>query len=93
MSNYPIIFGFRDLVQGDGYLAGIAVEGRALMHEDEDGSYWIEGVNPGGFSAVGKSPAAVLESFRRSYREILFDIATEAPGRADERRLVGQAER
>ena len=77
MKNYPIIFGFRDLVQGEGYLAGVAVEGRALIHEEE-GEYWIEGVHPGGFSAVGHSPAAVLEDFRRSYREILFDIATDA---------------
>ena len=88
MSDYPIIFGFRDVVQGDGYLAGIAVEGRALLHEGDDGAYWIEGVNPGGFSAVGGSHAAVLESFRRSYREILFDIAAEAPSFADFEREV-----
>ena len=78
MKNYLIIFGLWDLVQGNGYLVGVAVEGRALMHEEEDGSFWIEGVNPGGFSAIGASSAAAIEDFRRSYRAILFDIASDA---------------
>lgn len=80
MKNYPIIFGLRDLVQGEGYLAGVIVEGRALMHEEGDGSFWIEGVNPGGFSAIGASSADALEDFRRSYRAVLFDIASDASG-------------
>ncbi len=79
MKNYPLIFGLRDLVQGEGYLAVVVVEGRALMHEEDDGSFWIEGVNPSGFSAVGASSADALEDFRRSYRSVLFDIAFDSP--------------
>lgn len=78
MKRYPIIFGLRDLIQGDGFLAGVAVDGRALLHEEEDGSWWAEGVNPGGFVATGTSAAAALEEFRRSYTAILFDIAEDA---------------
>lgn len=79
MKNYPIVFGLRDFVQGRGFLAGVSVNGRALMHEEDDGSFWIEGVQPGGFSAVGTGPADALEDFRRSYRAVLFDIASDAP--------------
>ena len=78
MKRYPLIFGLRDLIEGEGFVAGVVVEGRALVHEEDDGSLWIEGVNPGGFSAVGESPAAALEDFRRSYRAVLFDIASDA---------------
>lgn len=77
MSHYPIIFGLRDIIQGDGFLAVVAVQGRALLHED-DGGVWVEGVNPGGFVATGKSVAEALEEFRRSYSAILFDIADDA---------------
>jgi len=77
MSRYPIVFGLRDIIQGNGFLAGVAVEGRALLHEEE-GGVWVEGVNPGGFVATGHSVAEALEEFRRSYTAILFDIAEDA---------------
>jgi hypothetical protein len=77
MSHYPILFGLRDIIQGDGFLAVVAVQGRALLHED-DGEVWVEGVNPGGFVATGNSVAEALEEFRRSYTAILFDIAEDA---------------
>lgn len=78
MSSYPIIFGLRDYIQGNGFLAVVAVEGRALLHEEEEGGAWVEGVNPGGFAATGHSVAEALEEFRRSYTAILFDIAEDA---------------
>ena len=77
MSNYPIVFGLHDTVQGDGFLAGVAVQGRALLHEDE-GEVWVEGINPGGFVATGNSVAEALQDFRKVYSAILFDIAVDA---------------
>lgn len=67
MSDYPIIFGLRDHIEGDGFLAFVKVAGRALLHEEEDGDAWVEGVNPGGFVATGNSLVEALEEFRRSY--------------------------
>lgn len=78
MTRYPLVFGLRDLIQGEGFLAGVAVDGRALMHEEEDGYVWIEGLNPGGFSETGESVTEALEKFRRAYTAILFDIASES---------------
>lgn len=78
MSHYPILFGLRDIIQGNGFLAVVAVQGRALLHDEANGEVWVEGVNPGGFAATGNSVAEALEDFRRSYRAILFDIAEDA---------------
>ncbi len=78
MSNYPILFGLRDIIQGNGFLAVVAVQGRALLHDEGSEGMWVEGVNPGGFVATGNSVAEGLEDFRRSYTAILFDIAEDA---------------
>ena len=80
MANYPLLFGFRDVVQGNGFIARVAVEGRALLQVDDEPpeEVWIEGVKPGGFAASGHGPAQALEAFRQSYLSILFDIASDA---------------
>jgi hypothetical protein len=31
VANYPLLFGFRDIIQGDGFIARVAVQGPALM--------------------------------------------------------------
>lgn len=78
MAHFPLLFGFRDLVAGRGFLAGVAVSGRALMLHDEEDGYWMHGVNPGGMSAGGCDIGEAQRSFRETYRTILFDIAEDA---------------
>lgn len=78
MSSYPIVYGWRDPVQGDGFMAGVAVDGRALVHEEEDGYVWVEGVTPGGIAGTGRNSAEALAGFRRSYQGVLYDIAAES---------------
>jgi hypothetical protein len=73
-TNYPLLFGFRDLVAGKGFLAGVAVNGRGLLVHDDEG-YWMHGVNPGGLSAGGVDMGAAQQAFRETYRTILFDIS------------------
>ncbi len=77
MTHYPLLFGCRELVEGNGFIARVAVSGRALL-SDEDGESWVEGINPGGFSAKGKSPSEALAEFRSAFRAVLFDIASDA---------------
>ena len=77
MTRYPLLFGRRELVEGDGFLARVAVSGRALLTE-EDGEFWVEGVNPGGFAASGKTPGEALGEFSVAFRAVLFDIASGA---------------
>lgn len=74
---YPILFGYRDLVAGNGYYAGVKTDGRALLVDEDDGS-WVYGVNPGGLAASGHDHSSATTAFRAAYRSVLFDIAAEA---------------
>ncbi|MPZ20883.1 MAG: hypothetical protein GEV06_23710 [Luteitalea sp.] len=75
---YPLLFSYRDLVFGNGYVAEVvATNGRALV-EEEDGAIWFEGVNPGGMAASGRSPDEAHAAFRERFRHVLADLASEA---------------
>jgi hypothetical protein len=87
MTHYPLFFGFRDLIAGDGYVASVAVNGRALLAQEDDG-FWMYGVNPGGLAAGGTTAAEAQSEFRNDYRLVLFDIATEAQSFEDFEREV-----
>lgn len=78
MTRYPLLFGFRDLVAGRAFLAGVAVHGRALLVQDDETGCWMHGVNPGGLSAGGTDPGDAQRAFRETYRTILFDISDGA---------------
>jgi len=78
MTAYPLLFGRRELVEGDGFIAAVDLHGRALLTEEEDGTFWVEGVNPGGFSASGGSRSEALAAFCQEFRVVLFDIAVDA---------------
>ena len=77
MTRYPILFGFQDLIAGNGFVAGVTVNGRALLVDEEDG-YWMYGVNPGGIAASGATASEAQAEFRVIYRSVLFDAAAEA---------------
>ena len=77
MTRYPILFGRRELIEGNGFVASVSLNGRALLTEDDNG-LWVEGVNPGGFAAQGESRHEALSEFCSELRVILFDIAAEA---------------
>ncbi|MFP3941186.1 MAG: hypothetical protein ACOC7L_01430 [Acidobacteriota bacterium] len=87
MTMYPILFNVRDPVVGKGFLAGVAVDGRALMREEEDG-YWIDGVFPGAVCAGGESRDEALLKFRQTYRMVLYDFAASAKSFEDFREKV-----
>jgi hypothetical protein len=77
MSEYALVFTFRDVVSGDGFLAGIEITGRALMvQEGED--WWMLGVRPPGLMAKAQTPAGAYLEFRNSHKAVLFDAAAAA---------------
>jgi hypothetical protein len=76
-TRYPLLFSFRDKVAGKGFLADITVHGRALAVE-EDGCWWIRGVQPGGLADGGQTFLEAYAAFRDDFRAVLFDIAEEA---------------
>jgi hypothetical protein len=73
---YPLMFTYRDVISGDGFLAGITLSGRALMIKEND-EWWIYGVRPGAIAETGKTPQEAYLRFRNRYKQILFDIAGE----------------
>lgn len=79
MNHYPLLFGFRDRVVGRGFLAGVAISGRALLIDDEEIGFWMHGVNPGGFAAGGSDIGEAQRAFREEYRKVLFDLAESEP--------------
>src|SRR5882724_1433787 len=78
MTLYPVMFTFKDVVSGNGFLAGITLCGRALMCREDDVKWWTYGVHPGGMAEVGEAALESFSNFRNSYKKILFDIAEEA---------------
>ena len=55
---YPLMFTYRDVISGDGFLAGITLSGRALMIKEND-EWWMYGVRPGAIAETGKTPASL----------------------------------
>jgi predicted RNase H-like HicB family nuclease len=77
LKEHPIMLTLRDAVSGDGFLASITLSGRALMRREDDGKWWMYGVRPAGIAASGDSIEEAFSQFRKTYTEVLFDIAQE----------------
>ena len=78
MKRYPLLFAYKDLIAGQGFLASVAIAGRALICEDEEGC-WMYGIQPGGICADGDSQKEAAAGFRSLYQAALYDMAAEAP--------------
>jgi len=89
MTRYPLLFGFRDLVAGNGFVAVVALNGRALLVDEGDG-FWMYGVNPGALAGGGQGPGEAQYEFRSVYRSVLFDFAREVESFEDFRQKVEQ---
>ena len=82
---YPLLCGFSETVVCDGFVVHVAAHGRALACE-EDGGWWLYGVNPGGLSARGESVREAHYAFLDAFRKVLFDVANGAAGFEDFKR-------
>ncbi len=73
---YPVLFTYRDVVIGGGFVAHVEASGRFLIEDKgKDEDVWIYGVNPGGLAAKGSRQKEATEEFRASYRTVLIDLA------------------
>lgn len=77
MATYPLLFSFHDVVAGKGFVAGVTMDGRAILVEDEEGA-WFYGVEPGSLAGFGSTHQEAHQDFRSGYRSVLADIADEA---------------
>jgi hypothetical protein len=78
VKRYPLVYSFRDLIAGNGFVAVVSIDGRVLLEEEEDGDVWMYGVQPGGVAAGKTESTTVFTEFKKAYLSVLFDIAAEA---------------
>jgi hypothetical protein len=77
IKKYPLLFSYRDLVAGKGFVAGVVVVGRVLLDMTGD-ECWMYGVQPGGIAGGGPDRNSAFCEFKRSYLSVLYDLAIEA---------------
>lgn len=83
MKNHPFVFAFRDNIIGNGYVANVSLDGRALMEVNDSvpgiPDVWLYGVQPGGVASGGDiGDTAAFAAFKKSYLGVLYDIAADA---------------
>jgi hypothetical protein len=94
MKAYPLLFTFKELVSGNGFLAGVSLGGRGLMvHEGDEDGWWFYGVEPGSAAEGGATPQEAHLRFREAFKAVLLDIASEVDAfdsfEAEVRRCLG----
>jgi hypothetical protein len=78
MREFPLLFCFKNVVVGNGFIAGVVIKGRALLAQEEADVWMMYGVNPGGMAADGEDRNEAMKQFRVSYDSILNDIAADS---------------
>jgi len=78
MSAYPLIFTIRELIPGNGFLAGVVSTGRCLMVDEGEEGWWLYGVEPGGIAADGQTPQEAHLKFILAVRHLLADLSAQS---------------
>jgi hypothetical protein len=77
----PLLFCFTQVVAGNGFFAGIRMDGRALLETEQVGDHeeeWITGIAPVGIAGGGCDRSVAFVEFRKAWVEVLFDLAAKA---------------
>lgn len=75
---YPLLCGFRGLAAGKSFIATVAASGRALATCEDDGVWWMYGVNPGGIAQSGATLQEAHKNLGATFGTYLADVAAEA---------------
>lgn len=78
-STAPLLFQYRFLIVGNGFLADVNATGKVVCIEEEPGEVWMYGVQPGALAEWGASAPEAHQAFHRAFHQVLMDIASEAP--------------
>jgi len=80
MDRPPLLFLFKNTVQGNGFQAYVTAQGRALVERgaEEEGEVWVTGVQPGGIAEGAQDEQQAYEKFNTLYTPVLADAAAEA---------------
>ena len=88
MLRWPFLTMFRESVFGNGFLADVRGQGRALGVCEGEKDFWLYGVDPGALAAGGETGAEAHFRFVQEFKTVLFDIAEDARNFDEFRREV-----
>lgn len=71
---YPLVFGFRTSVLGEGWVAGVELCGAAVVTKEES-EYIAHGLKPGGVAAVGSTLTEAYLAYKEEVQAVLYDMA------------------
>lgn len=77
MQTIPLYFDLEEEARsekGDGFAATVRLRGRITCRQEE-GAFWMNGVNPAGIAQYGDSPAAAYGEFRGAVLDAVRDFA------------------
>ena len=72
---YPLVFGFRTSVLGEGWVAGVELCGAAVVTKEADGEYIAHGLKPGGVAGVGSTVTEAYIAYKEEVQTVLYDMA------------------
>jgi hypothetical protein len=75
---YPVLFTLNEVVSGNGFVAGVHMQGRGSMVFEGDEGWWLYGVEPGGLAESGENAQEAYLKFVTDFKKVLFDIASDA---------------
>lgn len=78
LKEHPLMLTLQDPISGNGFMARITMSGRTLMRREDDGKWWMYGVQPAAIAASGENIDEAFRNFRASYKQTLMDIAQES---------------
>lgn len=89
-TKFPILIRFRDTIIGNGFVAHVLIDGRALLVTEAVDEHWVYGVQPGGVAGGASDAPTALNEFKTRYQSVLFDIASEAANFDEFKRNVAE---
>lgn len=76
MQQYPLFFTLTHEIKHQNFIARVVSKGRVLLAK-EDGEWWCHGVDPGGTTDHGDTPASAWTAFKASLGGIFEDLAED----------------
>lgn len=83
MNQYPLLFTIREIVEGQGFVAGIVCNGRALMVNEGADGWHCSGVEPGGLSELGETAPEAYYFFRQAFTDAVRVLAGDSANYSD----------
>ena len=74
---WPLLFSLELPVKGNGFLAGVAIDGNLLATKEEEG-VWVDGIQPGFLGEGDTDIRSAYLKFRKAIKEILEGIAKDS---------------